>query len=317
MIKPMLCKVGEPFDSKDWVFELKLDGTRTIVFVNGKKYKLINRRGKNFTKRYPEFKTLPQYLNCKSCILDGEVVVFSDKGVPDFYALEKREQITRSIKAELLSKTLPATFVVFDILEKNGKNLMQLPLEERRKILKATLKDCDFAFVLDYVEEKGKKYFKAAVKKGFEGVVAKRKGSIYEPGVRSSNWLKIKAKLTIDAIIIGYTEGKGKRKGTFGALVLGAYHNGKLIHIGRVGTGWNEEQLSYIKSKLVPLKVRICPIKNTFPEWKSYQEKHSVKWVKPKLIAEVEAMNITPDLELRAPSFKRLRDDKPLKECVI
>ena len=316
MIKPMLCKTGKPFNSKEWIFELKLDGTRTIAYIENKSLKLINRRGKNFTSRYPELKDLPKHVK-SNCILDGEIVVFNDKGIPDFYQLATREQTTRKAKIEILSKTMPATFVIFDILKKDGKNLMNLPLMKRKKILRETVKDYEYAFVIDYIEEFGKKFFKEAVKKGFEGVVAKKKNSVYEQGVRSSNWLKIKAKETIDAIVIGYTEGKGKRKNTFGALVLGAYKDNELIHIGRVGTGWKENDLKQIKSLLEKIVTKNCPVKRSFEKWKDYEAKYKVKWVKPKLVAEIEAMEITPKLELRAPSFKRLRFDKPIEECVL
>lgn len=315
MIKPMLCKSSKPFNSKDWIFELKLDGTRTIAYVKNKKLKLINRRNKNFTSRYPELFSLPNHVN-SNCILDGEIVVFNKKGLPDFYQLAKREQTTSKTKIEILSKTMPATFVIFDILKIDNRSIMNLPLMERKKILRKNFEDYEYAFIIDYIEEFGKKFFKEAVRKGFEGIVAKKKNSIYELGVRSPNWLKIKAKETIDAIVLGYTEGKGRRKNTFGALVLGAYHDNKLIHIGRVGTGWSDEELKNIKSILEKI-CNECPIKETMENWKEYTLRYKVRWVKPKLVVEIETMGITSNMELRAPSFKRLRFDKPVKECII
>jgi DNA ligase D-like protein (predicted ligase) len=317
MIKPMLCQATKPFDSEDWVYEQKLDGTRAIAYVDKKAVKFINRRERNITFRYPELAGLPKQVKAKSCVLDGEIILFDKKGRPDFHQLATREQTSNKTRIDILSKTMPATYVIFDILELNGKSLLSRPLLERKKLLKQTVKESDFVLLLDWVDTEGKKFFGAVKKEGLEGIIAKKKDSSYEAGMRSRKWLKIKATKTIDSIIIGFTEGAGRRADTFGALVLGLYDQKKLHHIGRVGTGWTEQELRELRQELEKHVTKNCPVKDTFDRWQAYEEKYKVHWMKPELVAEVEFLELTRGRELRAPSFKRLRFDKEPKECTF
>ena len=313
-IKPMLAEKSKAFDDKDFLFEIKFDGTRAISYIDAinKNVRMLNRRMLFFEERYPEFKELWKNINCEKAIVDGEVVVFKN-GVPDFYLLQEREQVASSLRAEILSRINPATYIVFDILYKDGKDLTSLPLIERKKILKETIKEDQRVVISEYILEKGKAFFEEAKKKGLEGIMAKRISSSYQIGKRSKDWLKIKALETIDCIICGYTKGEGWREEYFGALILGCYHNNKLIYIGRCGTGLSEEGYEKLTQLLEKLKTNQNPFGEEIEELKGKE----VTWVKPEVVCEVKFMSITPDLKLRAPSFVRIREDKPAEECVV
>jgi len=218
------------------------------------------------------------------------------------------------MRIELLSKIMPATLIVFDILHKDGEDLINLPLIERKKILEEVVEENERIVISTYVIGKGKKFFEEVKKRGLEGVMAKKLDSTYQLGKRSKDWLKIKYLKTLDCIICGFTEGTGWREEYFGALLCGIYYQGKLLYIGRVGTGWNEEDLKQLTSLLKKLEIDKNPF-DVFEEEPSIVEK--VHWVKPKLVAEIKFMNLSKDLKMRAPSFKRLRDDKKPGECIL
>lgn len=314
LIKPMLAQISRPFDSPEFCFELKLDGTRAICYIDKEKkeVRLLNRRFKFFQKNYPELLRLYEDVNANKVILDGEVVVFK-QGKPDFTSLQTREHVDESTRIELLSKLMPATLVVFDILHKDGEDLIDKPLIERKKILEKVVRESNRVVLSAYVIGNGKKFFEEVRKKGLEGVVAKRLNSTYQIGKRGKDWLKIKYLKTLDCVICGYTLGTGWREKYFGALILGCYHQGKLRHVGRVGTGLDEKGYAELAEMLHKLRTDKCPFEKE-PELPS-----SVipVWVKPELVCEVKFMNLSKDLILRAPSFIRLREDKSPEECVL
>ena len=199
-------------------------------------------------------------------VLDGEIVAMSG-GRPDIQELLPR--IVSRGGTAALPGTIPITYIVFDILEQDGVTLVNLPLTERRRLLLQRVKEGPHVVISEPVESRGAEYYRAAVRKGLEGVMAKRKDSVYEPGVRSSSWLKIRQQKTCDCVIAGYTGGKGGRSSSFGALVLGLYqkspgHNdneintgssstnpdnnpGDLIYIGKVGTGFKDRDLAVFR----------------------------------------------------------------------
>lgn len=313
-IKPMLAEKSKAFDDKEFLFEIKFDGTRAIGYIDAinKSVKLLNRRMLFFEERYPELKQIWKNINCQKAIVDGEIVVFK-KGAPDFYLLQEREQVSSPLKAEILSRINPANYIVFDILYKDGKDLTSLPLIERKNILKETIKEDERVLISQYVLEKGKAFFEEVKKKGLEGIMAKRLSSSYQIGKRSKDWLKIKALETIDCIICGFTKGEGWREEYFGALILGCFHENKLTYVGRCGTGLSEEGYAELTEILQELKTGQNPFGEEIEELKN----KNVTWVKPEIVCEIKFMSITPDLKLRAPSFVRLRKDKPIEECTI
>lgn len=315
LIKPMLAFLSESFDSSNFLNEIKYDGTRTIAYIDTEKkeVRLLNRRARFFQDNYPELKELWRDVNAKQAIIDGEVVILKN-GKPDFYLLAEREHTDDKTRIELLSKINPATYIVFDILHLDGIDLLNKPLIERKKLLEKTVKESQRILRSVYVIGKGRKFFQETRKRGLEGVVAKRLNSVYEIGKRSRNWLKIKSLKTLDCVICAYTKGEGKREKYFGALLCGVYHKGKLRYIGRVGTGWTEEYMEMLMKKLKKVEYNKNPF-DVFEEEPKIMEK--IHWLKPYLVAEIEFMNLSKDLKMRAPSFKRLRDDKEPRDCML
>ncbi len=308
-IKPMLAKSSNPFDSENHIFELKWDGTRCIAFVDKSHLSLKNRRLLDITHRYPEFQQLKKHLKVKSAVFDGEIIVLKE-GIPNFERLQQREHIEDIGRIEILSGLIPAAYVVFDLLYLNGKSLMKKPLIERRNLLKELFPMSENVILSESYSE-GRKLFKMALKKGFEGIMAKEKTSPYLSGERSGYWLKIKKSFDIDAVVCGYLEGEGSRKDYFGSLILGVYDNGELIHIGQVGTGIDEKTIKHLFNILSSMKTDTAPF-DIIPELK-----RRAFWCRPEVVVRVGYQEWTKDNRLRIPVFKGIRDDKGPEECII
>jgi len=304
--KPMLAVSGQPFDSPDWIFEPKIDGTRSIALISSGTAHLYNRRGLDITYRYPE---LEQALvgSCRGCILDGEIAVFAD-GKPSFHSLAQRDHQSEKMRIDYLSQALPASYVVFDVLYAGGKSLLDLPLLERKQILSQQLQESEGVSIIDSFPARGRDYFSAALKMGIEGVMAKRLASPYQPGKRSQDWIKIKKSLKLDLVVGGYIPGKGERSPYFGGLLLGAYERGLLYYVGRVGSGFTEAELAEITGSLV---------QRDSPPFTNPPATPEVRWTEPQMVVQVSALEITPDSHLRAPVFLRRREDKEPEECEL
>src|SRR5438445_1498042 len=307
VIKPMLAESREaPFDSPDHIFELKWDGTRALAFVrNGLRFQ--NRRLNFIEDRYPDLKVHTK----KDAILDGEIVVMKG-ALPSFEKLQERERASGKINIEYLAKTLPATYIVFDILYVGDKEVMSLPQMERKALLPEIVEVDDRVVLSDYIERRGVDYFNAVVARGLEGIIAKHKLTRYYTGKRSKDWIKIKKKTTLDCIICGITAGEGEREDTFGSLILGAYFEGALFHVGRVGTGFSEKLRRTLFERLVALRQDACP----FPEVPEI-DAHVGFWTKPEIVVEAHFLEFSKDRHMRAPSFSRLREDKRPEDCVV
>ena len=201
---PMNAKSAQgPFSSDEWLFEIKWDGIRAIAYV-GEGLSVLSRNGKELTGVFPELNELPGL--APNTVLDGEIIAMSG-GRPDIQELLPKLQSRGKDRGSVGST--PITYIVFDILEQDGVPVVTLPLTERRKILLQRVKEGPHVVISEPIESAGVEYYHAAVLKGLEGVVAKRKDSAYEPGVRSNNWLKIKQQHTCDCVIAGYTQGRG------------------------------------------------------------------------------------------------------------
>jgi len=306
---PMLAHTADAaFDSKDWIFEVKWDGIRAISYVN-KEISIRTRNDKELKYNFPELSELASL--AEEVVIDGEIVVINE-GKSDFQAVIERAKATRPRDIEIDSKRNPATYVVFDILEQNGKSLLELPLYRRKTILEQNLKEGKHVVLSIFAEEKGKAYFEAAQKKRMEGIIAKKKDSSYEPGTRSHNWLKIKKLKTCDCVILGYTKGRGNRKNAFGSLILGLYERGKAAYVGNVGTGFSAKTLEELMKTLKELETKEG--ENSIANM--VVNKDAV-WIKPKLVCEVAYQNVTKDGRLRMPRFRGLRQDKKPEECTI
>lgn len=297
---PMLAgTAAAPFSGDDWLFEIKWDGVRAIA-VTGETLHLRSRNGVDLAKQFPELEELSML--APGTVLDGEIVVMSG-GKPDMQALLSRLQ-----GASPRSGAVPVTYIVFDILERDGKNLTGLPLSERREQLIAAVREGPHVVISEPVDGRGEDYYRAAVAQGLEGVMAKKKDSRYEPGVRSRAWLKIKAQKSCDCVIAGYTPGRGGRVPAFGALLLGMFEGSMLVPVGKVGTGFSDRLLAEMMKQFAPLVT-------TVPQLPGVRGK--VVWLKPVLACEVAYQEVTRDRKLRIPRFTRLRTDKPASACTI
>lgn len=298
-MKPTLATlIKEPFDSKDWIFEVKFDGYRALAHKNGK-IKLLSRNGQSFNDRFPQIVKELEQLSAK-CILDGEIVILDSKGRSHFQLLQNYQR----------NKIGTPYYYLFDILSYNNQDLRQLPLTERREILQKLLKKHKFTH-LRYsasIETKGIAFFKKATKKGLEGIIAKRKLSLY-PSRRTKDWLKIKAQKGQEVVIGGFTAPKGSRK-RFGALLIGVYKKGKLQYAGRVGGGFNGQLLEEVYSQMKKLITPKPPFENP------PKTNDSTTWIKPKLVCEVSFTEWTTAGSLRHPIFKGMRTDKSAKKVV-
>ena len=319
-VKPMLAgHTDTPFDNKDWVFEVKWDGVRAILLRNKAKgiTEIQSRNGKNITHRYPEItKAIDSVVkNNESIVLDGEIVVLNKEGIPDFQMHQKRMNVESQRDIEFLSNDIPATYFVFDILYIDGRNVEDLQLSDRRKILNSIIAEGSKRMrISEYIEQEGKALFKSVIERRLEGIVAKHKHSKYHEGIRSSAWLKIKAILTQDCVVIGYTKGEGNRQDYFGSLILAAYDDkGKLHFIGHSGSGFGFDQLKQTLTLMQRLRTdnNFCPV-----DFVPYTNSKPT-WLRPELVAEVKFSGWTQDMIMRAPIFLRFRYDKQSTECLI
>lgn len=304
MYEPMLAGMGSKADleKEGYIYEPKLDGTRALCYVNST-MKFVNRRGRDITDRYPEFSFRDQ-IKARSCVLDGELVVYDNRGNPSFRLLQKREQSKTTI-AKFLSIQHPATFIIFDILELEGKELLNTRLDERKKIMHSVLREGHHLQSIPFTKD-GMKLWSVVEQRKLEGVMAKRFNSYYEAGKRSDAWLKIKALKTVDCVLLGYTS----EIRTISALALGLYFGDELRYVGRVGTGFTEKYLEELRPVLDGMRAETPPVA-------SYPLEPAITWIRPELIAEVEVLELTHEKHLRAPSFRRLRNDKKISDCVI
>jgi bifunctional non-homologous end joining protein LigD len=292
-IKPMLATpVDKPFSSDDWLYELKLDGYRAIAVTGQRKVVLYSRNGISMASRFPAITAALKKIKTEA-VLDGEIVLLNDKGQPDF---QKLQNFARNDQ-------YPLVYYVFDILSCKQKDVTDTPLIERKKILKRVLKKTGVVRFCSYIEENGIDFFKTIKTEDLEGVVAKRKDSIYIPGVRTKDWLKVKNHKSQEAIIAGFTEPRGSRTG-FGSLLLAHYDDKKLRYIGHAGTGFSEKALKELKQQMKKLISKKSPFEEPV------KVNNRVTWLKPELVCEVAYSEITKEGILRHPVYKGLRPEK-------
>jgi bifunctional non-homologous end joining protein LigD len=320
--------IDKPFDNKEWVFEVKWDGVRAILFLHKTKgiSKIVSRNGKTITHRYPEIieavkSSSAIIINCKeSIILDGEIVVLNKEGRPDFQSHQRRMNVDSIKDIEKLSDKMPATYYLFDILYIDGRNLQSLSFLERRKnlsdVIVQTMKNNNNnnkIRISDFVDERGIDIFQRIKSMDLEGIIAKNKYSKYIQGARSTNWLKIKNIKSQDCVVIGYTRGEGNRQRYFGSLLLAIYdiQEKELRFAGHTGSGFDLGQLNEIYSKFQQMKIERCPAK-----YISYTNREPV-WIRPELVAEIKFSGWTKEKIMRSPIFLRFRDDKRPEECIM
>ena len=315
-IKPMLATaIDKPFNNKEWVFEVKWDGVRAIAFERNDMGRLQSRNGNDITATYPEVgEALQRSLTgIDSAILDGEIVVLDKNGHPDFQGHQRRMHIQNTREIEKLAQEIPATYYLFDILYHNGENMEQSDYLERRQLLTQIIRPNQYIRISDFIEERGIEMLQHTKKLNLEGIIAKKKTSPYEEGTRSRDWLKIKNIKTQDCVVVGYTEGLGRRKNAFGSLLLAIYNPLKktFTFVGHSGSGFDDQSIKLIYSKLEKIRTHTMPIESL-----PYKNRNTV-WVEPAFVAEIKFTGWTKDGIMRAPIFLRFRDDKSPEECLL
>jgi bifunctional non-homologous end joining protein LigD len=297
--QPMLATlIDAPFDDDAWLFEIKWDGFRALCTVDAEgEVALTSRNGKAFLPQFPALAGIAASFSDTPVIVDGEIVALDAEGKSSFQALQNR-----------LGKSPPAvTFIAFDVLYAEGKDLRGEPLETRKEVLERIVKKGMDVVYSAHVVGEGKHLFEAAEARGLEGIIGKRRDSTYAER-RTRDWVKIKAQHTQECVIVGWTEPGGARH-DFGSLILATYEKGALRYAGNVGTGFTRESLGTLMKKMQKLALDTCPLAAR-PRTRT-----RAHWVKPSLVAQIRFTEWTNDGSMRHPAFLGLRDDKKPEEC--
>lgn len=299
---PMLASLGsvDRFTAGQWAFEGKYDGYRMLVEVDHGRLRLQTRNGRDVTSEYPQLQPIADALAEHHVILDGEVVALDSHGVPNFHEMQNRARAAR------------IEFWAFDILHLDGRSLLRVTYRDRRRVLE-TVCSGTVLTVPPLLDGDGPEALAFTRTRKWEGLVAKKWDSVYQPGRRSASWIKDKNWSTQEAVIGGWRKGEGGRSSGIGALLLGIPDEGGLRFIGRVGTGFTEKDLAALKSILAPLHTSESPFRPSLPR----QEAKDVTYVRPELVGEVRYGEMTSDGRLRHPSWRGLRPDKTPAEVVL
>jgi DNA ligase D-like protein (predicted ligase)/DNA ligase D-like protein (predicted polymerase)/DNA ligase D-like protein (predicted 3'-phosphoesterase) len=306
-VEPMLSRSADrPPDSEDYLYEVKWDGIRAMITLDEGFVRIHGRNGLDITNQFPELLVPEQAFRATSGLFDGEIVCLDENGKPVFADVIDRMRQKSETGIERARTSHAAVCYLFDCLYLDGRPVVNEPLTRRREWLEDAIKK-GTAFRISEAVPEGAALFEAAKQMGLEGVMAKQRASTYAPGKRSDSWLKIKARQTIECVVIGYTRGTGDRERTFGALHLGQRNGDKLKYMGKVGTGFTESSLKVVTTELKQLTTIKRPI-----EQRPLDDAQSI-WVEPKLVCEVQFASLTKDGSLREPVFLRLRPDLSLK----
>ena len=314
VVHPMLATpAGKAFDDPDWLFEIKWDGYRAIAFIEDGRVRLVSRNQNDLTAQFPELGSLPQFVKAQRAILDGEIVALDEEGRPSFSLMQQRTGFQPGKRRLPRREGVRVVYYAFDLLYLDGMDLRHVALEQRKQLLQDRVENSEVIHFSDHYAEKGLELFEAARQRELEGIVAKKRSGSYEEN-RSRSWLKIKITQRQECVIGGYTPPEASRE-YFGALVLGLYDSqGRLIHVGQVGTGFDQETLRKMFDLLQPLKTKQNPF---YGEIGGLRKVH---FVRPEIVAEIKFAEWTHEtaeggVKLRAPVFMGLRADKSAAEC--
>ncbi|HLI43938.1 MAG TPA: non-homologous end-joining DNA ligase [Acidimicrobiales bacterium] len=301
-----------PQPDREWSFELKWDGIRTIVYVSQGRTTLQSRNGRDLTGALPELRALGEQLGHNEAVLDGEVVVFDDAGRPSFQLLQGRIHATgRGSRNRPIGR--PVTLVLFDLVYLGGELLCDLAYRERRRRLESLGLERGASWTVSpRFEGGGSDVLVVSRQQGLEGVVAKRSDSPYRAGRRSADWVKVKNLQTEEVVIGGWALGQGQRAGQIGSLLVGVPSVDGLRYVGRVGSGLSGAELSHLARRLAPLESSLSPFAGELPA----RYRKEVTWVRPELVGEVRFYEWTGDGLLRHPVWRGLREDKSPDEVV-
>jgi bifunctional non-homologous end joining protein LigD len=314
-IQPMLATLTDPKDfgaETGWAFEMKWDGVRAMVYLAGGRVKLLSRTGRDDTAAYFDVVEDLRAIDA-TAVLDGEVVVLDSAGRPRFGLLQNRINLTKPVDIQRAAKAYPAQLMLFDLLQLNGQSLLKNPYDERRELLEALAQPPPGSRI--HVPPIFDGDLKAALETSgqleLEGVVAKRRDSIYQPGRRTRTWLKMKLHRTQEVIIGGWRPGKGRREGGIGSLLVGVPTNDGPKYVGRVGSGLNDHQLDELQDLLEPLARKTSPLIDVPRE-----DARDAHWVTPSLVGEITYGELTQPGRFRHPVWRGLRPDKTPSEVV-
>ncbi|UYP19755.1 ATP-dependent DNA ligase [Rhodococcus sp. Z13] len=296
-LAPMLATPGDvsDLDAEHWAFEGKWDGYRAIAEIHDGTLALHSRSGRDVTAEYPKLRPLTTALAGHEAVLDGEIVAVDRSGITSFSMLQRRGE-----------GNIDYEYRVFDVLFLDGVSLLRKTYDDRRRVLEALHTATDGLLVPDLLPGDGPEALDRSRRNGWEGVVAKRRDSVYLPGKRGSGWIKAKNWLTQTVVIGGYRRGQGNRASTFGSLLLGVHDDhGDLVYVGKVGTGFDDETLTGITRAMRGLKRRTSPFANEVPA----AERRDAVWLRPELVAEVRFGGWTEADRVRHASWRGFRDD--------
>ncbi len=301
---PMKATSGSLPIGDDWLYEIKWDGMRLVVTIADGSVRLSSATGKDATISYPELAGLADALGVDSAVLDGEVVAFDDEGRPDFGRLQQRMHVSNPRVAAERAAEVPAVLCLFDLLALDGRDVTGLALTDRRQLLE-TLIDNGPHWQVPAAHGDGGPLLEAAEAAGLEGVVAKRRDSVYRPGSRTREWVKVKVRRRQEFVVGGWGAGEGGRSGRIGGLLVG-YHDvpgGPLRYAGRVGSGLSDREIDVLAGLVVPIEA--SPFDPQPPD----THLRAVTWVEPTVVVEVEYAEWTGDGRLRHPTYAGRRID--------
>jgi bifunctional non-homologous end joining protein LigD len=302
-----------PADDSAWAFELKWDGVRAVVRVDGDGVAARSRNDLDITRAYPELQQLSEVAGLRpGAVLDGELVAFDRDGQPSFERLQQRMHVADAAKAQRLAASVPVRLLVFDLLHLGRRSLLDQAFRDRRARLQGLAIEVPGATTPPSWMGGGADVLAVSKAQRLEGVVIKRLDSAYQPGVRSKSWLKLKNVRMQEVVIGGWRPGAGRRSGAIGSLLVGVPSSAGLDYVGHVGTGFTDLALRMIEDALHPLQRESSPFAAPLPT----ADRRDARWVEPRLVGEIVFTEWTREGRMRHPSWRGLRPDKRVEEVV-
>jgi bifunctional non-homologous end joining protein LigD len=310
----MLAVTGSfPDSDTGWAYEPKWNGVRALVAVSHGRIRVSGQHAAELTDSFPELHAVGALLPDRDAVLDGEIVTLDEAGLPRPTLLQRRLSVAAASAVVRLARDIPATYMAFDLLRLDGRSLLDAPYDHRRAMLRSLrLAGTGVATTPAYVDTPGSEVYRAAIRRGIEGVVAKRRDSAYRPGRQSADWIAVKAVRTQEIVIAGWTPGQGRLTDSFGALIMGVPEGGELTFVGKVGAGFDTVTRVELLNRMRPLLTDVCP----FREPPDTIERIDAHYIRPELVGEVRFTEWTRDGRMRHPSWRGLRPDRSAQDVV-
>jgi bifunctional non-homologous end joining protein LigD len=295
----------------EYSYELKLDGIRCIARKNGANVLLYNRHGRDITRVYPELVRELANLIMPPCVVDAEIVALDEKGLPNFKRIAERAHLYRDLDIRLISKRIPVTLVVFDVLSLDDYDLRPLPLSTRRSLLQRVLPETKMVRRIDVFNDPGA-LLAFCNQHRLEGIVAKRSDSSYRSGpLRSDDWVKLKNERSDDFVVVGFTLGEGVRS-KMGAIDVASFDAGKFTYRGKVGSGLDDRAIDMLLARLLPLRAESPTATGEY-----HAAPRGRIHVRPEVVVSVKFGGFSEGGSLRFPVFRGIRDDVLPEECMV